>query len=63
MEETAQQAQQRILRGVSDVTESLSRVQAAKELLRLERRIVRAEEALHLFKLHRDRLLLLIRGA
>ena len=42
--------------------EALSRVMAAKELLRLERRIERAENALQLLKAHRERLLVLIGG-
>ena len=41
---------------------ALSRVEAAKELLRLERRIARAEEALKLLETHRERLLALIGG-
>ena len=40
--------------------ESLSRVQAARDLLRLERRIARAENALRLLLAHRDRLLIVI---
>jgi len=43
--------------------EALSRVMAVKELLRLERRIERAEAALQLLKGHRERLLALIGGA
>jgi hypothetical protein len=39
------------------------RVQAARELLRLERRIARQEEALRVLRAHRDRLLTLISGA
>ena len=47
----------------SNVTgEPLSRVMAAKELLRLERRIARAEEALRILAAHRERLLGLIGG-
>ena len=47
----------------SNVTgEALSRVMAAKELLRLERRIVRAEESLRILEAHRERLLGLIGG-
>ena len=42
--------------------EVLSRVMAAKELLRLERRIERAENALQLLRAHRERLLTLIGG-
>lgn len=43
--------------------EAPSRVMAAKELLRLERRIERGENALQLLKAHRERLLGLISGA
>ena len=39
-----------------------SRVAAAKELLRLERRVERAENALQLLRAHRERLLTLIGG-
>ena len=42
--------------------EPLSRVLAARELLRLERRIARAAEALKLLHTHRERLLALIGG-
>ena len=42
--------------------EALSRVMAAKELLRLERRIERAENALRVLQMHRERLLALIGG-
>ena len=42
--------------------EALSRVMAAKELLRLERRIERAENALRVLQTHRGRLLTLIGG-
>lgn len=40
--------------------ESISRVTAVRELLRLERRIARAEHALRLLLGHRERLLRLI---
>lgn len=40
--------------------ESLGRVGAAKELLRLERRIERAEQVLTVLRIHRERLLGLI---
>ena len=43
--------------------EALGRVMAAKELLRLERRIARAEDALRVLKAHRERLIGLIGGA
>ena len=43
--------------------EPLSRVMAVKELLNLERRIARAENALRLLLVHRERLLGLIGGA
>ena len=41
----------------------VGRVAAARELLRLERRIARHEEALRVLKIHRERLLGLIGGA
>ena len=48
----------------SNVTgEALSRVMAAKELLRLERRIARAEVTLRILETHRERLLGLIGGS
>ena len=43
--------------------EPLSRVMAVKELLNLERRIARAENALRLLLVHRERLLRLNAGA
>ena len=43
--------------------EPLSRVMAVKELLNLERRIARAENALRLLLAHRERLLGLIGGS
>ena len=47
----------------NDSTEALTRVAAARELLRLERKIARAENALKILLAHRERLLTVIGGA